>query len=395
MIETREKSALDREAMSTYEEDSINLLDLLVRFLAKWRTLLVSFALVMLIGIVMIYRIPPLYESNVSFVPTQTTQESTSLSALFGQRRSGDLYVGLIQSRAVRDNVIRRLDLHKVYQTDSQDMARNRLTQSTKIVVGADSIISVVVRDASSAMATRIANSYLDALEDQQDAMASSQSGQRRSFYAKQLQLEKDALTAAEEDLRKTQESLGIVQVEQQTQLGISAIAEIRAQITNAQVRLASLLLSATEQNPEVQALRSQIAQLQTGEHRLEAGASGKSPGAAMPTGRMPAANLEYVRKQREVEYHNTLFRSLAHELESARISEAEGGGTFQVVDRAVEPEFRAWPPRKMLLLVTFGASLLISFFVVLGHLLVERILGDPANQTQIAALRKQLQLRG
>lgn len=391
MMETRPQFGLDAEVMPTYEEDSVNLLDLLVRFLVKWRTLFVSFALSLLIGVALVYRIKPLYEANVSFAPSQSPQESNSLAAIFGGHRSGDIYVGLLQSRAVRDNVIRRLDLRKVYRTESQDAARGLLSASTKIFVGADSIISVVVRDENSATATRVANTYLDALEDQQDVMASSQSGQRRRFYAKQLQQEKDALAAAEEDLRKTQESLGIVQIQQQTQIGLSAIADIRAQIKASQVRLSSLLLSETEQNPEVRSLRSEITQMQTQEHTLEAGASGKSPGAAMPAGRMPAANLEYQRKEREVQYHNTLFNSLARELESARLNEAQGSETFQVVDRAVEPEFKAWPPRKMLLLLVLAASIFISLVAVALHMLLERILRDPENQTQIAALRKQL----
>ncbi len=378
--------------MRTYEEDSINLLDLLVRFLAKWRTLLVSFAISMLIGVAAVYRIKPLFEANVSILPSQSTQESNSLSAIFSGHRSGDTYVGLLRSRAVLDNVIRRLDLKKVYRTESQDVARGTLASSTKIFVGADSILFVIVRDPSSTMAMRIADTYLDALEDQQDAMASSQSGLRRRFYTKQLQQEKDALTAAEEDLRKTQETLGIVQVQQQTSIGISAIADIRAQITNSQVRLSSLLLSETDQNPEVRALRSEIAQLQAQEHRLEAGESGQAPGAAMPALRMPKANLEYVRKEREVEYHNTLFKSLAHELETARLGEAEGNRSFQIVDRAVEPEFRAWPPRQMLLLLTLAASVFVGLVAVALHMLMERILRDPENQTQLSALRKQLQ---
>ncbi len=393
MIAGRDVQEADREATQSYEEDSINLLDLLVRFVAKWRTFALSVLLGLLIEAVLTYRIKPQFEANVSILPSQAAQEANSLGAIFTGRHSGDIYVGLFRSRAVLDNVIRRMDLHKVYGMSSQDATRGTLAESTKIFVGGDSIVVLVVRDANSAMAMRIANAYIDALEDQQNSMAASQSGQRRAFFSKQLQQEKEALADAEEDLRKTQESLGIVQVQQQTQIGISAIADLRAQITASQVRLAALLLSETDQNPEVRTLRTQIAQLQAQEHSLAAGASGGTAGAAMPTGRMPSANLTYLRKEREVQYHTALFNSLAHDLENARLSEAAAGQTFQVVDRAVEPEFKAWPPRRNLLLLTVAISLFLGLVAVAVHMLAEKILRDPENQAELNALWKQLHL--
>jgi tyrosine-protein kinase Etk/Wzc len=379
--------------MQGYEEDSINLLDILVRLLAKWRTFLVTALISVVIGVVMIYRIQPLYESNVSILPSAAAEEANSLSAIFTGRHSGDIYVGLLHSRAVVDDVIRRMDLRKVYGTGGQDATRGKLWQNTRIGVGGDSILVLVVRDADAALATKIANSYLDALEDQQVSMATSASRQRRQFYATQLQQEKDALLNAEEDLRRTQESLGIVQIGQQTSIGISAIADMRAQITASQVRLASLLLSETEQNPEVRTLRTQIAQLEAQERSLSAGRTGGPVGAAMPAGRMPAANLEYQRKDREVQYHTALFNSLSHELENARMSEAAAGQTFQVVDRAVIPEFRVWPNRRMLLLLTYAVSLFLGLLAVALEILVERILRDPENRNQLNALRKQFHL--
>lgn len=382
-----------REPVQGYEEDSINILDLLVRFAAKWRTFLITTLLGVAVGVVMIYRIQPLFESNVSILPSTAGEETTNLSSLFSGRRSGDVYVGLLRSRAVVDDVIRRIDLRKVYGIPSQDATRGKLLQNTKIFVGPDSILAVIVRDSDAAMATRIANAYLDALEDQQIAMAASQSGQRRQFFAKQLEQEKDALTKSEEELRKTQESLGIVQMQQQTTIGISSIADLRAQITGAQVRLASLLLSETEQNPEVKGVRTQIAQLQAEERRLSAGKTDTTVGAAMPSGRMPAANLEYARKEREVQYHTALFGSLAHDLESARLSEAAAGHTFQVVDRAVEPEFRAWPDRHMLLRLTYGISIFLGLVAVALELLVQRVLHDPENRAQLRALREQFRM--
>ena len=379
--------------MPSYEEDSINLLDLMVRLLRKWRTFAVAFVLSVVIGVFLIYRIKPQFEANVSILPSGGAQESSTLAMAMGGHRSEDVYVGLLRSRAVLDDVIRRMDLHKVYGTTSQDMTRGRLFTSTKVFVGGDSILVLIVRDENAATAMHIANAYLDALEDQQTSMAASQSGQRRRFFTKQLEQEKEALTDAEEDLRKLQESLGIVQAQQQTAIGVSTIADIRGQITGARLKLASLLLSETDENPEVRSVRAQIAQLEGQEHALEQGAARGAAGAAMPTGRMPEANLELARKEREVSYHTALFSSLMHGLEDARLSEAASGESFQVVDRAVEPEFKAWPPRQSMLLLCLGVSLLVGLVSVVMHLFADRILRDPANRAQLSELRRQLKM--
>ena len=205
-----------RDAMARYDEQSINLLDVVVLFVARWRTFLITCGISLVVGMVSIYRIQPLYEANVSILPSSAAEDNNSLSALFTGRHSGDIYVGLLRSRAVVDDVIRRLDLRRVYGTNSQDATRGLLQSKTRIIVGGDSILVLVERDKDAALATRTANAFLDALEDQQIAMATSQSQQRRRFFAKQLEQEKDALANAEDDLRRTQEALGIVQVQQQ-----------------------------------------------------------------------------------------------------------------------------------------------------------------------------------
>ena len=109
-----------------------------------------------------------------------------------------------------------------------------------------------------------------------------------------------------------------------------------------------------------------------------------------MPAGQMPRANLAYVRKEREVQYHTALFNSLEHELENARLSEAAAGQTFQVVDQAVEPEFRVWPNRNNLLLFTSLASLFLGFLAVAMEVLTRKILSDPENRSQLRRLREQ-----
>ena len=71
-----------------------------------------------------------------------------------------------------------------------------------------------------------------------------------------------------------------------------------------------------------------------------------------VPAGRVPAEGLEYIRKLREVKYHQTLFELLSRQFEAARIDEAKSAPVIQVVDHAIPPDKKSGPPR---LLITLG----------------------------------------
>jgi tyrosine-protein kinase Etk/Wzc len=96
----------------------------------------------------------------------------------------------------------------------------------------------------------------------------------------------------------------------------------LQAAITVRQVQLAALRDSATEENPDVIRLHSEIDDLQGQLARMQKG-SGTQPTMSIPTSKVPEVELEYVRKEREVKYHEALFDMLSRQYEAARLDEA------------------------------------------------------------------------
>jgi len=66
------------------------------------------------------------------------------------------------------------------------------------------------------------------------------------------------------------------------------------------------------------------------------------------------------------LKYHETLFEVLARQYEAARLDEAKSGASIQIVDRAVTPERKSWPPRTLLVLAAATAAFLIFVFWML-----------------------------
>ena len=376
-------------------DDKIDLLRVVALFTAEWRTGLAVALLAFIVATIVIVRIAPQYEATAAILPKDQNGGSSgsNLTAFFTGIRPTNNFGSLLVSRTLRDDVVRRADLLRYFRTTSAEAARGKLLGMTKIFSG-DTVV-ILVRDRDAVMAARIANAYVAALQSLQESMTTAQEEVEQRFFEQQLQREKDALAAAELDLEKTQVGLGVVQVDTQTQIGLSAIAATRSQITNMQVQLAALLEGSTEQNPEVQRLRSQIGQLQAQERQLESGTGGGAGvGAASPAGKMPKVNLEYARKLREVRYHESLVSSLANHFEQLRMGSATTSNTFEVMDPAIVPEFPTWPPRRLFLLGAAAASLLAGLVAVAIQLLTRRILADPVQRTHLSSIKQNVRWR-
>ena len=375
-------------AIAAEPDDSIDLVELATKFIVEWRIFAALSLLVFFLGVAMIYSIKPLFEAYASILP-QGAGEAPSAVSLFGPRSTSEIFFGLLASRSVQDEVIDRLNLLNAYHTTDMEIARLRLASSTISSPGRGGIVVIQVREENAGQAARIANAYLEALQTQREKMIQSEFEIHNRFFLQQLKSEEDALAAAERDFRDVQEATGVVQPDSQTQIGLNAIANARAQISNLQVQLSSLLLGESEQNPQVKELRAQIAGLEAHEHALESANSPKATGAAASARNMPQLNLDYSRKLREVRYNEALVGSISSQYESNRLKAGDSGAQFVVVDRAIAPERKAWPQRRMLLLLDAAAALLAGAVGVAALLFWRRLKSEPRNQFHLAEIRR------
>jgi uncharacterized protein involved in exopolysaccharide biosynthesis len=310
----------------------------------------------------------PKYTSIASFIPPGSSMNSSAAlvagelsaagagSLLGGVKSSGDLYAGILKSRTVAGDLVKRFNLKQVYRAKRESQAEEKLQANTAVTVDAKStIITVAVTDKSAQRAQDLANAYMDALRDTDGRLALSQSSQRRLFFEQQLAREKDDLENAEVDLRKTEEESGLIAPTGQTESEIKSIADLQAEIAVRQVQLAALRDAATEENPDVIRLHSEISDLQGQLARMEKGSGNDS--LSIPTSKVPAVQLEYVRKEREVKYHEALFDMLSRQYEAARLDEARDAPVLQVLDPASYPDTQSSPKRWYIMLggLVFG----------------------------------------
>jgi len=397
------QSEADMDTDRHSPEQEVDLMDIAILLVRGKRTIARFMLATTVLTVIVVYLVmKPMYTAEAVFLPPQNTpgrgmaQLASQLgvlgvaSGLGGVKSPGQIYIGILGSRTIADTLIKRFDLQRVYKKKRLSDTEKELKDRSKFVDGKDTLITIKVEDHDPRRAADIANGYLDALHDQNGKLALTDSAQRRLFFQQQLEREKDALEDAEVDLKKTQEKTGLIAPGGQTFAEIQASSDIRAQIVSRQIELAALKQSATDQNPSVIRLQTEIAGLQAQQKKFESGTERRQPGnMQLPTAKMPALALEYVRKQREVKYHETLFELIAKQYETARLDEAQDAPLLQVVDPSRIPDKKSGVPRVLLVIIGCFLGILLGSAWVLSVAFLARLREMPSSREKLNALKQ------
>lgn len=367
--------------------ESIDLVSLVRSFLARWPLFFLAVFVGGAVFYTLSYLVTPEYESSAVFLPptSRPPMSDNPFAALWNTGNTGTLYPGLLKSNSVVDIVLHDLGLQQQYKAKDIDEARKILRAHTHVSSDTAGFYTIAVDDPSPIRAKEIADKYLTALMQTNARLAVDQADQERMVYTRELSDAKDDLEKSEEALAHAQESSGVVSPQSQTQAGLAAINQLRAQITSYEVELASLRQGETDEAPSVVKLRSQIGVLQAQLDSMEKGTGGGA-GAGLSAARAPQVNLQFLNLQREVQYQQSLYEILVKQFESTQLQATSTPGV-QIVDYPELPLKKATPRRSLWALV--GGAL--AFFAVIILVFAEdryRVMReDPSRREDLASL--------
>jgi tyrosine-protein kinase Etk/Wzc len=377
--------------------------DILGALISRLRALVLSTTVGLLLGVLAALIIPNRYTAETRILPPEKNQSIGS--ALMGQlgmltglstkglgvKDSNEAYESMLKSRTIADTLIERFQLRDVYQVRTFADARKVLESATDITTSKDNVIYLRVTDRDPKRAADIANAYAEELYSMNKRLAVGEAAQRRQFFEAELRNEKDALSGAEVDLRRTQETTGLIQLDAQAKAIIEAIANLRAQIAAKEVQLRAMRSYAAESNAELIRAQSQLAGLRQQLAGIQKGQDTTPGDVIVPASKVPTAGLEYVRKLREVKYHEALFEILAKQLEIARIDESKEIAALQIIDVAAVPEKKSSPKYSLYGLGGLLAGLFLGVAIVLLRARWNSWIADPLAATRIDSWRDSL----
>lgn len=388
---------------SPHGEDGINLREY-GRVILRHRALIMGIISAgLLIAIIVVLRLPDIYEGKAVFVPLGPTKNNVQsvlgeLGGLFplGTSVSEDpstLLIAILQSRTLAEDVIQRLNLLPLLYADDWDTNTQQWTTDEpptiqdavklfreEVVTSTwdeqKGVITITAAQPDPVLAAAIVTACIEALQRSLNENSFTLAKKNRAFIEEQLHATTKNLEVIEEALKQFEQTHGIVSLDAQTQAAISALATLEAQIMAKEVQLGVLQQSLTQSSrevfllrEEVQGLRLQLARLQQGTPSpfTPSAGSGQNIQMFLSLDRAPDIKLQYARLQRESLIHNKLYTLFIQQYEQAKIDEVRDETAFQVLDRAIPPEEKAKPPRALIVLMATAAvtfvGVLLAFF--------------------------------
>ena len=392
-------------------ENEISLLDLLI-VLANRKGLI--FGIVLLfgaIGVLLALLLPKRYTAVATVLPPQ--QNSSMANALASQlgslgamaslagggslnlKNPNDMYVAMFKSQTVEDALIRRFGLMQEYRQKYLSTTRKSFESYFTIEAGGkDGLLHISVEDKDPKRAAEMANAWIEEYRRLSQGLAIGEASQRRLFFELQMQQAKDNLANAEEALKKTEQTTGVIQMDSQARALIESAATLRAQIAAREVQLQGMRTYATDENSGVVQLEQELDGLRAQLARLGGSEDLNSAGLIVPKGKVPQAGLEYIRRLRDVKYYETIFEIIAKQFAMAKLDEAKEGAVIQVVDPALVPDRKSSPKRALITFVALAIGLFLGILLALVRAGYERWQQDPETSVKLSFLRRALRLR-
>jgi len=386
-------------------QDELSFLDFLIIVLQRKRLVAISTVVCTAAALLIAFLLPQEYTATVIILPPQGNSSMGSMlasqlagmnavsglaSSALGLKDVNEMYVAMLKSRSVEDAVIQRYGLMAEYRKSYLVDTRKALESHAKIDGSTkDGLIRLNFADRNPNRAAEIANGYVEQFRTLSQHLAITEASQRRMIFEAQLDKTRHDLANADEALKRTQLATGMVQVDSQARALIESAARLRAQMVAKEVQIQAMHSYAGAENPALTQAEGELQGLHAQFSKLVGSQGTGSDDLFLPKGAVPQAGLEYIRRLRDVKYHEAIFEVLARQLELAKLDEAREGAFIQVVDPAVPPEQKSFPKRGLMTIagVAVGFTFGIMLALLQGGLL--RMQENPATRNKLEILKQ------
>lgn len=386
MSDRRTETALSRERTYVPEELVIEAIDEVamreareraaarVRLLWDRRRFVARAAIAgLVVATAVAFLIPNRYQSTAQLMPPDQSMTSGSamLTALssrvgedlagmaenaMGMKTNGALFVGILKSDTVRDSLIRKFDLQKLYGQRYIESARKKLASKTAISEDRQSgIITISVTDHDPRRAAAMAQEYVDQLNWVVTHLSTSSAHRERVFLDQRLTQVKADLEDAEKNFSQFASQKGAIDVPAQGRAMVVSAASLQGQLIAAESELQGLKQIYTDSNVRVRAVQARVNELRDSLRNIAGkGASEtSSAGQLYPSLReLPLLGVTYADLLRRAKVQEAIFETLTKQDELAKVQEAKEIPSVKVLDQPQVPQRRSFPPRLLIMVL-------------------------------------------
>lgn len=312
------------------------------------------------------YLLPVSYTASTELMPPNNNSGTNMMSALLASRvgtglaslaqgalgiqTTGALFVETLKSDTVRDDVIQKLGLQKVYGTHYMEDTRSALADHTGISEDDKSgIITISVVDHDPKRAVAMAEEYVNELNWVVNNLSTSSAHRERAFLDSRLSQVKVDLETAEQKFSQFASQKRAIDIPEQGKAMVNAAAALQGQLIAAESELQGFRQIYTDNNTRVRALQARVNELRGALEKL-AGSSASEESSAQQLypsiHELPLLGVSYADLLRHTKVEEAVFETLTQEDELAKVEEAKEIPSVKVLDPPELPEKKSFPPR-------------------------------------------------
>lgn len=296
-----------------------------------------------------------------------STIKDLGITNLKGSEGSAYTPLSLINSRQIREQVIKEFNLVKRYEAPNLEAADKIFYANLNAKTTEFASFSISFTDEDPKLAAKVANRVVELMNETSTRLAQQEASGNLEHIRKRYESSLADLDAAEASLASFQRQYGVYSMPEQAKAQAGAIAAMEQQKYASEVQLQMFEQLYGSNSAEVNALRSSVQELNSKLAQLRNAPEANSSFVA--TKLMPDVAMAYLRTMREVEIQSKLKAFIMPAYEQAKLDVSKQTLSFLVLDPAVPPVRKSGPQRSAALLVAMlGSIFATSFLIVNGY---------------------------
>ncbi len=311
-----------------------------------------------LLGIIYYMISPKYYKATAAILKPigniETLDVATKSKTTDKQDTGTELFMSILTSRRMYDDIINKFNLSSVYGISNTDRVREILQASCSISASSQRVISISVIDRDPVRAADMANFFWKNLDRLLQEMTITTAKKNRMFIEERLINTGRTLEKLQEDLNQLQQANKLLAIKDTGE--ISALAtELMKKLSEKKLELEKMKRVYQPDQPEIILLNAEIRDLQK---ELD---------------RMTSYQTHLTQILRELRAQESVYSFLTGQLETAKLDETKNTPFIQVLDTAVPPQKVYSPDIKKIMIVIIGLiigiGIIVLFFDVLRFL--------------------------
>ena len=292
---------------------------------------------------------------------------------LLGVKSSGALFVGILSSDTVENALIDKFQLEKVYHDSKIEDARRDLAERTDVSEDRKSgIISIAVTDHDPKRAAAMAQFYVDELDRIVAQVSTSSARRERIFLEGRLDKVRTDLNTAAKNFSDFASKNTAIDIPAQGKAMVEAAATLQGQLIAAQSEMEGLKQVYTDSNVRVRSAEARVEELNKKLNEIGGAGTGTNTAnsASMyPSIRqLPILGVTYADLFRQSKIEETVYELLTQQYELAKVEEAKEIPTVKILDPAIVPTKKSYPPRGFIVALGTILGIALATTWVIGN---------------------------